>query len=186
VPQSERLRRAATRGSAGLGVVREWDIPEEITVLDAIGSHYTDLFVASVPGATGLSAERWARATIEGAPAGGRFLAWRVFCNLRLGSDPTPGHIAGWRIADVTDRWIRVEAESWFMTANMIFHVSEERVAFATLVRYTRPVGRAVWGTVSAIHRRVAPDFLRAGVRRALRDPRPADPVTRPTGTTGA
>jgi hypothetical protein len=53
------------------------------------------------------------------------------------------------------------------MTANVIFYVEGERVSFATFARYEHPAGSLIWGAaVSAIHRQVAPNFLRGAVAR--------------------
>ena len=147
---------------------RERTIPASISELDVLGSDYIDLFVAGTH-TFGASAEDWARAAVEGAPAAGRFLAWRVACALRLEREGLPGTIGGWRVVDRGEEWIRVEARSWFMTANMVFRVERERVLFATIVRYDHPAGRAIWGGVSTVHRRVAPDFLRGAVVRMRR-----------------
>lgn len=137
--------------------------------LDALQSNYIDLFVATVDDATQATAESWARAAMQGASAAGRFLAWRALCNLRLGPQSSPNYIAGWRIVERDDRWIRVQADSWFMTVNIVFLAEGRQVFFATLIRYDNPMGRLIWGTVSVVHRRIAPDFLRAGVMRILR-----------------
>lgn len=148
-------------------VVQLQEIPEGIRRLCPFDPDYADLFVAPVPDAPASSPERWARATMEGAPAVGRFLAWRVLCHLRLQSSPE--HIAGWRVADRRDNWIRVEASSWSMTANIVFKIDEDRVLFGTFIRYQHPGGKAIWTPVSAVHRAVAPEFLRGGMRRILR-----------------
>lgn len=150
-------------------VVQEHEIPLSISGLDAISSDYMDAFVAFVPGASTTPAEQWARGTMEGASAAGRFMIWRVLCNLELGPHPSPEHIAGWQIVEGGDSWIRLQAHSWFMTANVIFRVDDSRVWFATLIHYRNAVGRAVWASLSVLHRAIAPDFLRAGVVRLRR-----------------
>jgi hypothetical protein len=144
-------------------------IPEAIRALDRLPCDYVDVFTATANDATDVPPEEWARATIEGASAAGRFMAWQAILGLRLDKRPAPDHIAGWMIAERGDTWIRLEASSWSMTANMIFQIAEETVSFATLIRYDRPVAAFVWTPVSAIHRRLAPDFLGHGVRRINR-----------------
>ena len=150
-------------------VARQRDIPEAIRALDTLPSDYVDLFVATTGDAAKTSPEQWARAALEGASALGRFMAWRVLLGLRLESRPSPDHLAGWKIADRGDDWIRIEASSWFMTANIVFQVDAARVSFATFIRYDNPIAAVVWTPVSAIHRRVAPDVLSAAVRRINR-----------------
>ena len=151
---------------------REHVIPAAIRSLDPMSSHYVDLFSISVSRADEASPEQWARAAMEGSPALGRFLAWRVLCGLRLATEPdgTPGFVAGWKIVDGSEDWIRMEAAAPHMTANIVFRVEPDRVWFATFLRYHNLLGRLVWTPVSAVHRRVAPDFLRGAARRvALR-----------------
>jgi hypothetical protein len=116
-----------------------------------------------------VSPEQWARAAVEGASPAGRFLAWRVICGLRLQPQPSPDYVGGWKIADRSDNWIRMEASSWFMTAHIVFQIDEGCVSFATLIRYDRRVAALIWTPVSILHRAVAPDFLRAAVKRVER-----------------
>jgi len=146
-------------------VVQVHDVPTSIRSLGE-PHDYVDLFVATVPGAMAASPEEWARATMEGASAVGRFMAWRMVCGLQLHSDPSPDHIAGWRIADRGHDWIRVVARSWFMSAQIVFQIDKESLSFATFVRYDRRIAAAIWGSASNVHRAVAPDFLASGVRR--------------------
>ena len=139
--------------------------------------NYGDVFTAAPGAAADSSPEQWARAAMEGASATGRFLAWRLLLRLRLEPHPwrpstaargAPHYVAGWKIVDRGDNWIRLEARSRFLTANIVFQVDDARVSFATFVRHHR-LGALVWTPLSAIHRSVAPDFLGAAVRRMER-----------------
>jgi hypothetical protein len=155
--------------------VQEHDVPEAIRSLGTFDPpDYVDLFVAPADDATSTSPEGWARAAMEGAPAVGRFLAWEVGCGFRLERTAAADRVAGWRIVGRGDDWIRTEARSWFMTAQIVFRIEPARVSFATFVRYDRAIAALVWGTLSAVHRRVAPDFLGGAVRRVARARRPA------------
>jgi hypothetical protein len=150
--------------------VQEHCVPEAIRSLTTFEPlDYVDLFVAPAEDAMGTSAEEWARAAIEGAPAVGRFLAWQVCCALRLQHAPSSDRIAGWSIAGRGSDWIRLEAESWFMTAQMVFRVERGRVSFATFIRYDRPIAALIWGMASIAHRQVAPGFVHGAVRRVAR-----------------
>ena len=148
--------------------VQVHDVPAHLAAL-AEPHDYVDMFVATVAGASDRSAEDWARATIESASTVGRFLAWRAVCQLRPERGAAQDLIAGWRIADRGDQWIRVAARSWFLSAQMVFHVEQDRVAFLTFIRYDRSIGRVIWTAASKVHRAVAPDFLRGGVRSIRR-----------------
>lgn len=168
-------------------VLQQRNAPEAFRALDldddavdrlvADGAHYVDLYTTHIA-PTHTSAEQLARAAYEGASAWGRFLAWRVFLGLRLDPHPwmpptvprgAPDHLAGWTIVDRGATWIRIQASSWFMTAFCVFEVDQGRASFATFVRYDRWAARLVWTPVSIIHRRLAPDVLRAGVKRLER-----------------
>ena len=155
-----------------MNVVQERTLSGTIRALDVLPSDYHDVFTAIARDAARTSPERWARVALEGISPLGRFLAWRMLLGLRLEPRPSPDHLAGWRIVDRGDDWIRMESDSWFLTANVIFHVDEDHVSFATLIRYDRPIARLVWTPVSAIHRRLAPGVVRSAVRRVARGSR--------------
>lgn len=143
-------------------VVQQRNSPEAIRSLSTLESpDYVDLFIATANRATDKTPEQWARATVEGVHPWARFVAWRVLCGLRLEPRPSPDYLAGWRIADRGDGWIRMEASSWFMTAQIVFHVDEGHVSFATFVCYDKPMAALVWPAVSIIHRRAVPELLR-------------------------
>lgn len=162
--------------------VRQHDVPEEILTLSTLKPpDYVDLFVATSAGADRTSPEDWARAAMEGASELGRFLAWRVCCGFDLHQEPSPDHIAGWRIDGRGEHWIRTEARSWFMTAQIVFTMDQSQVWFTTLIRYDRPIAAWIWGTVSHVHRAVAPGFLAGAVRRVERGrPSPGQDAGRP------
>jgi hypothetical protein len=149
--------------------VRQRTIPAAIRALDTLPSDYADVFTATTSEAADTSPERWARVALEGASPAGRFIAWRVLLGLRLEPRPSPDYVAGWKIAGRGDGWIRLEASSWFMTANIVFQVDDGHVSFATLIRYDRRIAALVWTPVSAVHRQLAPDVLRHAVRRINR-----------------
>jgi len=150
--------------------VQEHVVPEAIRSLTSFDRvDYVDLFVAPAEDAAETSPEGWARAAVEGAPAMGRFLAWEVCCALRLEHTASADRLAGWRIAGRGPDWIRMEAESWFMAAHIVFRVEPRRVSFATFIRYDRAIAALVWGLASIVHRQVAPGFVDAAVRRVAR-----------------
>lgn len=148
-------------------------VPPEIVALSAFDPpSYADLFVADLPEPMDATPEQLARAAIEGAPASGRFMAWRLLCGLRLAA-PAPDVIGGWRIEAQGPTWVRVATRSPLMSANMVFTLEDSRACFATFIRYEQPVAALTWGaTVSRVHRRVAPGFLVGGLSRLRRQRR--------------
>jgi hypothetical protein len=148
-------------------VLQQREIPETIRALSDLDRvDYVDLFTATVPDATAHSPEEWARATVDGAPVAARFLIWQVVIGLRLESRPSPEHIAGWKIADRGDTWIRMEARSWMVTAQAVFQLEEGRVNFSLFARYEHPAASIIGPAVTFVHRRGAPGLLRHAVRR--------------------
>lgn len=127
---------------------------------------YAGLFTAAVPDAAQRTAEGVVASGVGKINARGRFLRWQAALSLRLDSTDSLERVAGWRNGLRGDRSIRVEASPWFMSANMIFKGDEEQLSFATLIRYDEAIAPFLWGPTPAIHRRVAPEVLRASLRR--------------------
>jgi len=150
-------------------VVQQRSLHEAIRSLSILESpDYVDVFtVASA--VTDKTPKEWARATVEGVSPWARFVVWRGLCGLRLEPQLSPDDLAGWKIADRGDSWIRMEASSWFMTAHIVFHVDEGHVSFATFVRYDKPMAALVWPALSIGHRRAVPDLLRYAMKRINR-----------------
>lgn len=143
------------------------NMPEAIRCLSPMGRHdYADLFTLTTAGADNRSAQQWARALFEDAAGLQGQLLWRVLLGLRLKSRRATGHVAGWRIAGRGDGWVRLAADSWFMTAHLIVRVGADHVSLATLIRYDRPVAEWIWVPMSKKHRQVAPGLLHEALER--------------------
>lgn len=155
-------REEATVKASALTVRQQHDIPEAIRALSPItGPDYVDLFTLTTDDAAHRSPEQWARAALEDVAGLKGQVIWRVLLGLRLQRRSSPGHVAGWRVADRGDRWISLEARSWMLTGNFVLHVDDGQVSLATFVRYDRPTAAKIWLPLSAVHRRLAPDLLR-------------------------
>ena len=115
--------------------------------------------------------ERWARAMFGDVPSPGELLIWRGFLGLRLSRERSPATVAGWRIGGRGEDWIRLEAESWFLSANLVVRAVEGKVSLLTFVHYDRSVGRVVWPPLSAVHRRLVPTVLRDAAGRVTSRP---------------
>ena len=114
------------------------------------------------------SAEQWARAAWEGAPAPLRWfmvVGWRFVLRLRLGPPSTPDHILGWRIAERRQDETVCELASTFFHASNTFRRVDGRLVWSTAVTYDRPIARLIWPPVSLLHR----PLVRAALRRAAR-----------------
>jgi hypothetical protein len=146
---------------------RESGVPEAIRSLSTLAPpDYVDLFTVVTGAARGTSPEEWARAVAEEAAGRGGQVAWRVLLGLRLDPRPSPDRVAGWTIAGRGRDWLRLAAASWFMTAELVFQVGDERLSVATLIRYDRPIAARIWPPLAAVvHRRSMPGLLRHAAR---------------------
>ena len=144
--------------STGVGL---GDVPSAIRAACTIAEpDYADVVAVSTD-VPGVAPEAWARAALERTPTGRAApTLWRVL-GLRLGPRPSPDHVQGWRIAARGDDWIRLETESWFMTAQAVVHVADGTVSLSLFVRYDQPVAAVLWPPVSVMHRRVVPVMIR-------------------------
>lgn len=145
-----------------LPVRQQRDVPEAILALSTITNpDYVDLFTLTTSDASDWSSEQWARAAFEDvAGLSGQFI-FRVLLGHRLKWRPSWEYVAGWKIADRGDGWLRLEAHSWMLTGHLVVQVDHEEVSLATFVRYHRPTGSRIWSLLSKVHRHVAPGFLR-------------------------
>ena len=148
-------------------IVGEHHIPEGVRSLITLAdADYIDLFTVTTPMATDRSAEEWARAILEQAPLSRQNArAFYQLMGLRLGPEHSPDHVQGWKIAARGANWIRVETASWYMTAQAVCLVEEDRVSISLSVRYDQPVAALVWRRVSGRHQRAVPVMLRQAVR---------------------
>ncbi|MFD5424681.1 hypothetical protein [Streptomyces sp. NPDC127084] len=146
-------------GTASVPAVRQQQpIPQRIRALSTLtDSDYADLFHLA-GGQAGTSPEQWARVMFEDvAGLGGQFV-WRALLRLRLRA--SPDRVAGWRIAARGHDWIRLEAQSWFLTGDLVVQADDEHVSLATFIRYDRRLASRIWPPLARIHRRLAPDLL--------------------------
>lgn len=125
---------------------------------------YTDRFSL----ATDLEAtpERWARAMFGDVPSPAELLIWRGILGLRLSRGRSPATVAGWRIGGRDQDWVRLEAASWFLSANLLVRTTEGEVSLTTFLRYDRRLARWLWPPLSAVHRYLVPGVLRAAAAR--------------------
>lgn len=145
--------------------VRSIDVPDSVRGLSSLSRiDYADLFVL----ATELEAapEQWARAMFGDVPDIGERLIWQGLLGFRLSRGRSPATVAGWRIGDRGEGWIRLEAASWFLSGNLLVQAGAGQLSLATLLRYDRPLGRVVWPPLAVVHRRLAPGLLRGAAAR--------------------
>lgn len=120
--------------------------------------------VALAPGDT-RSAEQWARAVWEEAPAPLRWvmlIGWRLVLRLRLGPlRHSPDHVLGWRITARDPGGIVCELDSRFLSASNVFRAADGRLTWSTFVTYDRPAARVIWPLAAPLHRLIVQIALR-------------------------
>ncbi len=144
-----------------------WGMTTAVSLPEA---DYSDTFATH--GDAFHPAEAWARAAFEQGSrrdADAKQLVWRRLLQLRLGPFEAPDRVAGWEIVENTDRRLVLAAESWHLTARLVFESEESGVRVTTRVTYRHLPGRMVWSVVGPIHRRAVPDILEAARRRLAR-----------------
>jgi hypothetical protein len=141
------------------------NIPESDRALSSLPDiDYADQF--SLATNAHATPEQWARAMFGNVPSPAELFLWRGLLGLRLSPGRSPTTVAGWRIGDRGDEWIRLEAASWFLTGNLLVQTGDGRVSLSTLLHYDRRLGHALWPPLSAVHRRLVPGVLRAAAAR--------------------
>ncbi|MHB8242757.1 MAG: hypothetical protein ACYDHN_12315 [Solirubrobacteraceae bacterium] len=149
-------------------------IPEAIRSLGALAdADYADIVTASLDETPGGTPEQLIEAALAGVPRSLLFLVpfvQRVALGLRLQLRPSPNHVLGWTIAERGDKWMRIEAASWILTAHVVMHADQGRLSFASFVRYDRRLAAFVWPPVSLIHRQVALALVRSAIRTLDQD----------------
>ncbi|MBB6350086.1 hypothetical protein FHU36_006658 [Nonomuraea muscovyensis] len=155
--------RPGPRGSSAATVddaVGTDNIPESVLAHSSLSRiDYADRFTLATD--ANATPEQWARAMFGDVPSVAERFIWRGLLGIRLSRGRSPGTVAGWRIAERGEGWIRLEAASWFLTGNLLVEATDGRVSLGTFVRYDRRLGRSVWHPLSAVHRRLAPGLLR-------------------------
>ncbi|KAJ6441197.1 transcriptional activator protein DAL81 [Purpureocillium lavendulum] len=140
-------------------------LPDSVRRLASVSAvDYGDVYTLHAVPASG-SAEDWARAMLGDVPSSLENFVWHGLLRFRLHHQQSPAHIAGWRIGDRADEWIRLENSSWLMDANIIVvkQQQQQQVSLATMVRYKSPVAAPWWWLLSFMHRRGAPKLLNEG-----------------------
>lgn len=110
------------------------------------------------------SAEQWARAVFEHAPAPVRaflVVGWRGVLGLRLGPRHDAGHVLGWRLEDQRHDEVRLASDSSLIDAVNVVRLDAGRVTWTTYVRYRNGLAPLVWALVLPIHKATVSRLLR-------------------------
>jgi len=141
-------------------VVGVREVHEEIRSLSTMNEpDYVDMF--SMAATTDSAAETWARAIYEDTlGARGRFV-FGVILGLELARAKAPGTVAGWRIAEHGEDWIRLEAGGGRLAGQIVVHAVEGQLSVMTFFQYVSRLGSMVWTSWATLHRKAMPGLLR-------------------------
>lgn len=144
-------------------VVGVREIPQDIRSLSTMSEpDYVDTYsLASAAANTETTAETWARAMYEDTlGARGRFIFGGVL-GLKLAKPNAPGTVAGWRIADHSDDWIRLEAVGKRIVGQIVVRAVDGQLSVTTFIEYVSRLGSLVWKLWSMLHQKAMPRLLR-------------------------
>jgi Protein of unknown function (DUF2867) len=149
--------------------VREIAIPASARALSTLPRvDYTDAFVMEAEKALDRTAEQWARAMMDNAPAATRSALRRGWfaLGLKIAPGSSDRYVLGWEVRQRTPDQLLLGADSRIgMPAELLFELRDGDVLFATLVQHKNPLVRAVWAAVAPQHRRIVTQLLRRSVR---------------------
>jgi hypothetical protein len=126
--------------------------------------HYADVFTLST--AARATPEQWARAMFGDVPSLAEQLIWRVLLHLRLSRGRSPDTVGGWTVGGRGEDWIRLEASSWHLHADLVVRTARGGVSLGTFLHHRNRAGGLVWTPLSAVHRALVPGVLLAAARR--------------------
>ncbi|GII75454.1 hypothetical protein Sru01_04360 [Sphaerisporangium rufum] len=154
---------------AAVSTVGTERLPAPVRALSSLSRiDYADHFV--LPTDAAATAERWARVMFGDRPDAVELFLWRGLLGLRLGRTVSADTVAGWRIGERGDGWIRLEATSWFLAADLVVQATGDSVALGTFLRYDRRPAHLLWPPLSLLHRRLVPGVLRKAASRIEAD----------------
>jgi len=135
------------------------EVPADVRSLSTMsGPDYVDMY--GLASASEATAERWARVMYEEIlGARGRFIFGRVL-RLELAPPKVPGTVAGWRVAEQGEDWIRLEAEGKRLIGQIIVSTANGLLSVTTFIKYVSGLGSTTWTMWSIVHRQAMPKLM--------------------------
>lgn len=147
--------------------VRQITVPTTARALTTLSdADYQDAFVVPFGNARERTAEEWARAVLEEAPAATRrklTSGWSAI-GLKLGGG---GAVLGWSVRRSSDDFVLLGAESRIgMPAELLFVRRARSLLFSTFVQRRNMVARLVWARIEPVHGPIVRGLLEDAHRR--------------------
>jgi hypothetical protein len=156
-------------------LVRQVPVPQEVRERSTLPRvDYADAFVVDAGAHPDWTAERWARAVLEEAPAAMRTRLLTGWSALGLkNADDTHESVLGWEVRRSSADAVLLGRDSRIgMPGELLFALRPEGLLFAAFIHHRTPVTRAVWAPMERTHVRVVLTLLDRAARRS------ADQVT--------
>src|SRR5215218_6091054 len=80
---------------------------------------------------------------------------------LDLAPPKAPDTVAGWRLAEQGEDWIRMEAAGKRVVGQIIVRSAGGLLSVTTFIQYVSRLGSTIWRMWSNVHRRAMPKLLR-------------------------
>jgi hypothetical protein len=156
--------------------VRQIEVPDDVRALCTLPRiDYADAFLVDAGHAPDWTAERWARAMLEQAPAAMRAKLLTGWTALGL-KGGAAGSILEWDVRRNSAETVLLGRDSRIgMPAELVFTLRPEGLLFATFVHHRTPATRPTWAAIEPAHVRIVLTLLEAASRRAAEITEPAE-----------
>jgi hypothetical protein len=149
-------------------MVTQIPVPPEARARSRLGRiDYADAFVVDVTGEK--TAEEWARAALEEAPAATRARLQSGWSSLGLKLDLTSRDqsILGWRILESTPDHVLLGAAGRLgLSGELLFERHPQQLHFSTFVKLSHIGARAAWKAIEPAHVRIVRGILEDAAAR--------------------
>ncbi|MFL5958135.1 MAG: hypothetical protein ACJ756_11855 [Solirubrobacterales bacterium] len=156
--------------AAAEGRVRQVAVPPAARARSTLAHvDYADAFVLDLRAAQECTAEEWARATVEGAPASVQRQLRRGWTalGLRLGATRSDRFVLGWEVRRNSPDLVLLGAGSRIgMPAELLFERRQHSLLFATFVQHDNVIARAVWAATEPVHVPIVRRVLERAAKR--------------------
>jgi hypothetical protein len=141
---------------------RQIPVPDDVRELGTLPRiDYADAFLVDTSAHPDWTAERWAKAVLEEAPAATRAQLLSGWLALGLKSAESGPSILDWAVRSSAPDAVLLGRDSRIgMPAELLFTLRPEGLLFGTLVQHRTPATRAVWAAVLRTHVRTVLGLL--------------------------
>jgi hypothetical protein len=154
-----------------MSAVRQVAVPPNARAVTTLAHiYYEDAFALETTAAQDRTAEQWARAVLEDAPAGFRRtlrLGWFVL-GLQLGPARTKGFVFGWEVQLTTPDVVLLAVRSRVgLRAELVFKREQHTLVLASFVQAPNRIARATAAAIAPMHRRAVRYLLKQAGKRS-------------------